>query len=173
MEEVWKDIIGYEGYYQASNLGRIRSLDRYITYVNGRVDLVRGQIKALRVRKDGYLTLNLCKDCKKKTHSVSVLVYEAFKGKRTKGMHVCHNDSNPLNNKLDNLREDTPAGNFFDKIANGTTARGERQGAHKLSVSQVMSIRSDPRPQRIIAAEYGVSQGHISRIKRRAEWRHF
>lgn len=171
MEE-WRDVLGYEGYYQASSEGRIRSLDRYCYYVNGRVDFIKGQIKSQRPRKDGYMQVNLCRDSKKVCLAVHQVIWEAFKGKRTKGMHICHNNSQCQDNRIENLREDTCAGNFRDKIENGTSPRGENQGSHKLTAEQILAIRADPRQQKTIAKEYGIRQGHVSRIKRRAAWAH-
>lgn len=165
MEE-WRDIAGYEGIYQVSSLGRVRSLDREIHYINGRIDVRKGQIKSQRPRKDGYMQVNLCRESVKVCVPVQYLVFEAFHGKRDKSLDVCHRDGNRANNEKNNLRQDTRKGNFSDMVEHGTRCRGERHGTHKLTREQVIAIRADNRTQRAIAMDYGVAQAHIGRIKR-------
>lgn len=96
MEE-WKDIVGYEGLYQASNLGRVRSLDYHRT----------GKVRIMRPSNGGtnksYLHIGLTKDKKLKTISVHRLVWEAFNGPIPEGYEINHLDENGLNNKLSNL----------------------------------------------------------------------
>jgi hypothetical protein len=87
-------------------------------------------------------------------------------------MECCHNDGNPNNNHLSNLRWDTSKNNHADKVRHGTTNRGERCGTAKLTQSQVDEIRQDNRLQRLIAADYGVHQNTISRIKNGKRWTH-
>lgn len=100
------------------------------------------------------------------------LVLRAFKGECPDGMEGCHNDGDPGNNHIDNLRWDTPANNHADKIAHGTTNRGERCGTAKLTLEQVRAIRKDTRLCRIIAAELGVRATAISRIRAGTRWQH-
>ena len=97
---------------------------------------------------------------------------EAFVGLRPQGMECCHNDGNPQNNHLSNLRWDTSKNNHADKVKHGTTNRGEQCGTAKLTLEQVRAIRQDDRLQRIIAAEYGVRDNTISRIKSGKRWAH-
>jgi len=54
MEEIWKDVIEYEGYYQVSNLGRVRSLDREIKHPTGKINMRYGHVMKLRINKSGY-----------------------------------------------------------------------------------------------------------------------
>lgn len=77
MEEIWKDVKGYEGLYQVSNLGNVKSLDKY---VNGRNSkrLVKGRILSLFDDKDGYKLVNLYKNKKIKQFRVHILVAQAF-----------------------------------------------------------------------------------------------
>ena len=77
MEE-WKDIEGYEGLYQVSNEGRIRSLDRYVNNYWGTKQFVRGRIMISTPNKNGYLNVTLCKNGKPKRFYVHRLVAEAF-----------------------------------------------------------------------------------------------
>ena len=100
--EIWKDIPDYEGYYQASDLGNIRGLDRVIINSFGRQKTIKGEIIKPVVGKDGYLKLNLAKGGKKATFRVHRLVMMAFYGKSD--LVVDHINSNILDNKLENLR---------------------------------------------------------------------
>lgn len=93
--EVWKDIPEYEGLYQASNFGRIKSLRR------GK-ELILSSCKDKR----GYLRLGLYKNDKQKQFFIHQLVAMAFKGHKPDGTHrieVDHKDNNKLNNRADNL----------------------------------------------------------------------
>jgi len=82
MEEIWKDITGYEGLYQVSNLGRVRSLDRYIERMNrwGKLQkqLIRGKILSPGSDKDKYLSASLSKNKVTSYISVHRLVATAF-----------------------------------------------------------------------------------------------
>jgi predicted secreted protein len=99
-------------------------------------------------------------------------VLTAFVGPRPKGLQCCHNDGNPWNNKLENLRWDTAQSNQRDRAKHGTSNRGERCASAKLTETQVAAIRADARLQREIAADYGVKENTISRIKSGKRWAH-
>lgn len=105
MKEIWKDVIGYEGYYQVSNLGRFRSLDRKITRSDGMTYLKKGEIKTGTKNKDGYLAIKLCKDGSYKSACIHRLVAEVF----VENDDIClktevnHIDTNRANNRADNL----------------------------------------------------------------------
>ena len=158
--EQWLDVVGFEGIYQVSNFGRIRSVKT-------------GKIKEQTVQdNDNRPYLGLWKNNKQKICRPHKLVMEAFVGIRPQGMECCHNDGNPQNNHLSNLRWDTPKNNHADKVKHGTTNRGEQCGTAKLTLEQVRAIRQDDRLQRIIAVEYGVRDNTISRIKSGKRWTH-
>lgn len=88
--EIWRDIKGYEGLYQVSNEGKVKSLKRKI-------------ILKQQTIKCGYLRVNLWKNGKCKHKIVSVLVYETFIGDIPENMQVNHIDENKSNNKIENL----------------------------------------------------------------------
>lgn len=102
MVEVWKDIPGYEGCYQASNLGRIKSLDRDV-YRGGIIKHISGCMMSLRETDDGRIKVDLRKDGFKKTFKVHRLVALAFLPNPDNLREVNHKDENPKNNRLDNL----------------------------------------------------------------------
>ena len=158
--EKWQDVIGFEGIYKVSDQGNV-------------VNIITQKYKAQCVnKKENRPYLALWKNNKCKIVKPHRLVLEAFVGKCPQGMEGCHNDGNPFNNHLSNLRWDTPKNNHADKIRHGTTNRGERCGTAKLTLEQVRAIREDTRLQRIIAKEYNIAESMISRIKNRVRWQH-
>lgn len=159
MEE-WRDIVGFEGLYKVSNFGNI------MTVKTGKIK------KPTCDKKDNRLAVLLWKENKCKLIRVHRAVIIAFKGAAPEGMECCHNDGNNQNNHIDNLRWDTPQNNQLDRIKHGTSNRGERCAASKLTVEQVFEIREDNRPHKEIAAQYNIRQSQVSRIKNRLRWSH-
>lgn len=114
-EELWLPIRGYEGLYEVSSLGRVRSLDREIEHPTAGIVHRKGKVLAQNpLNKDGYLGVGLNKGGTKKKRSVHTLVLEAFVGPRPEGQQACHNDGNNTNNRVENLRWDTPRENVAD-----------------------------------------------------------
>lgn len=105
-KEIWKDIKNYEGYYQVSNLGRIKSVDRYINQYNGynySTRIYKGKILKFSIGTRGYLKVVLQKERKVKTYNVHRLVAEAFIPNPNNLPQVNHIDENKLNNNINNL----------------------------------------------------------------------
>ena len=100
--EEWKPIKNNEGLYDASNFGRIRSLDRWTKNRRGKY-IQKGRILKPGKNSKGYMTVILCKDRKKKTFLVHRLVYDAFNGKIPEGMQVNHINEIKTDNSLWNL----------------------------------------------------------------------
>lgn len=92
MNEIWKDIEEYEGIYQVSNLGRVKSLKF------GKEKIIKGRNNSM-----GYLYVALCKEGKIKYFRVHRLVASAFIPNSNNLFEVNHKDENPLNNRIDNL----------------------------------------------------------------------
>lgn len=99
MNEIWKDIPNYEGLYQSSNFGKIKSLERF--NYKGHHNLER--VLKPTLCKNGYLYVNLCKDKKVKVLAVHKLVALTFLKNKNNYKCVNHIDGNKLNNKVDNL----------------------------------------------------------------------
>ena len=117
--EEWRAIPGWEGYYEASSAGRLRSLDRFVPVKSSKPRRVRGRVLKPRMHK-GYLITNLVRDGRLRTRSVHQLVIAAFKGLPREGMVTRHLDGNALNNAIENLEYGTPSENVQDSIAHGT-----------------------------------------------------
>ncbi len=102
MLEIWKDIDGYEDLYQVSNLGMVKSLERY-KQNHGKLQLIPEKIKLKRLDQQGYELVDLYRDNKQKTIRVHRLVAEAFISNYGNKDTVNHIDGNKTNNKADNL----------------------------------------------------------------------
>lgn len=116
MEEIWKDIKGYEGYYQVSTLGNIRSIDRTVKQPHCKdpnkfqYNHYKGQLLKCHKINSGYLVISLTKNHKAKKFLVHRLVAETFLEPKL-GKQVNHKDENKLNNVLSNLEWCTPSYN--------------------------------------------------------------
>lgn len=103
MQEIWKDIEGYEGFYQVSNKGRIKSLDRLVRSKCGSTQLKRGKVLKPQNTRDGYLQVTLSKYSKLKTYKIHQLVGKAFLLNPNNYVEINHKDENTLNNDFRNL----------------------------------------------------------------------
>lgn len=106
MEEIWKDIKDYEGYYQVSNLGRVKSLDRYVVCKNGKTQFKKGVMFSICYNKRvNVYEVHLNKDNIRKCFKVHRLVAEAFvpNDDPINKTTVNHKDGNRANNRSDNL----------------------------------------------------------------------
>lgn len=104
MTEEWRDIPGYENLYQASNLGRIRSVERYIERADGYKNHIMPRVlKQKKNNSNNYLLVNLHKDKKPKRYLVHRLIAITFIPNPHNLPQVNHKDENPQNNKVSNL----------------------------------------------------------------------
>lgn len=101
--EEWKDIPGFEGLYQASNLGRVKSLKRFRKGENDCLVSVKERILKPQLNHRGYYRVALCKNSKLKAYRVNRLVYEAFNGSIPEGLQVNHINEIKTDNRLENL----------------------------------------------------------------------
>jgi hypothetical protein len=116
MEEIWKDIPEYEGLYQVSNLGRVKSLPKeWILGRNGAIQRHSGMILKQGVVKDGYLMVVLSKNIKRRGFYVHQLVAMAFLGHKPNGFKIIvdHINDNPADNRVENLQIVTQRYNVY------------------------------------------------------------
>jgi hypothetical protein len=165
--ETWLAIPGYEGIYEASTEGRIRSLDRLVEHgLRNAKRKVKGRVLKANPGNHGYPAVNLYKEGTAKFICVHRLIMLTFVGPCPEGLEVAHSDGNRLNARIGNLRYATRSENMQDAIRHGTAPVGYRCGQAKLTREQVSAIRMDTRVQRVIAKDYGVSDGAICLIKK-------
>ena len=121
--EIWKDIPDYEGIYQVSNLGNVKSLSR--TFLRENKMLINWKERPLKpsMSSNGKLTVNLYKDKKGKLFQVHQLVAMAFLNHKPNGLKwvVDHIDNNPINNKLENLQIITQRENSSKDVRKGSS----------------------------------------------------
>lgn len=118
MKEIWKDIENYEGIYQVSNLGRVRSLTRKVICKGGQ-RTTKGKILKPTVSRNLYLTVDLRQHQKHKTQLVHRLVAQAFIPNPKKYSIINHRDNNPQNNIVTNLEWCTQSYNVKYGYSNG------------------------------------------------------
>lgn len=119
MECEWRPVLGYEGLYEVSDSGNVRSIERQVEDSNGIVRLRQGRI--LRGYFDGArVRVRLSRLGVVTERKVHRLVLDAFVGPRPTGMECCHNDGDPTNNHVSNLRWDTKSANCLDSVQHGT-----------------------------------------------------
>lgn len=111
MEEIWQNIEGFEGIYQVSNQGNVRSLDRMVEHSNKVLRLYKGKTLTLKTDKYGYKRVGLSYNGNVTYYQVHRLVYETFCGKIPEGMQVNHINEDKTDNRLCNLNLMTPKEN--------------------------------------------------------------
>jgi hypothetical protein len=165
--EEWRAIPGYEGLYEASSHGRIRTL----RFRNGCRNVLLAEPRQLRLcMANRYLIVGLYDVAKRRrTALVHVAVAAAFHGPRPPGMQAAHLDGNKLNNCAANIGYATPRENTQHKKTHLTQPRGERCYNCKLTDADVEEIRRIWRPRSdtgttALARRYGVWPGTISAV---------
>lgn len=170
MEQEWRDVIGYEGYYQVSNVGQVRRSKQSSGAKAGHI------LSQTVNRQTGYLMVGMSKNGRMRGHYVHVLVAEAFIYPRPIGMQVNHKDGNKTNNVINNLEYLTPSENTLHAYANGLIrhAVGEEIPTTRLNPGKVHTIRKllKTHSQAEIARMYGVHQSSISDIATKVTWKH-
>lgn len=170
-QEEWRAIPGFEG-YEASNFGRIRSIDRICITdrcPNGRFR--RGYILRHRITKDGYARLEVAG----KMASVHRLIAVTFIGPIPSDRQINHKDGVKLNNRPGNLEIVTGGENIKHAFNTGLKKppRGELSGLSKITVESAKRIREiTGRSVRDIAAEFGISNQQVSKIRTGKRWAH-
>jgi len=129
--ERWRPIPGFEGYYEASDQGRIRSLDRVVERTNNSPMRLKGKILSAQLRKNtGYYVVGLSRDSKPKDWYVHRLVLMAFVGMPQPGQEACHGNDVRTDNRLANLRWDSHAENVRDAVTRQRMRSHNREKTH-------------------------------------------
>jgi len=169
--ENWKPVLGWELFYEISDLGNVRSIQRTGRTNYGERIYGGFAVKSFMTRP-GYLAVNLTCKGKRKQFHVHRLVLESFAGLPEVGHECCHNNGIRTDNRLENLRWDTRKNNHLDKKLHGTWQVGEKSGTSKLKNPDVVFIRESNKPYKELAEFFGVSKNTIERIKNNRSWTH-
>ena len=163
MSKQWRDVVGYEGRYQVSDRGEVRSLGR-IAWNGNSWHRLQGRVLRPNVLPKGYLSVCLCKNGRPKRTYVHHLVLQAFVGPCPVGMEACHSPNRDVSdNRLTNLRWDTPSLNNLDKRQHGTSTLGiamvwgEKVHTAVLTEAQAVKVRE-------MWAGGGYTVAHLARV---------
>lgn len=173
--EIWKDLPGYECLYQVSSRGQIRSKDRvvygYMTIRNKDTKRRLSSVTLKQSKAHGYSYVTLSKDGRHKKIRIHKAVLLAFVGPCPGELFACHNNGIKDDNRIENLRYDTPKSNSFDRVVHGTHVEGERIGTSKLKEWQVKEIR-ECKTNKEARDRFGVSKATVYQIQNGIRWKH-
>jgi hypothetical protein len=175
--EIWKDIEGYEGIYQISNFGRVKSLKRITTGKNGGKYKSIEKIMIPEILNGGHLRISLFKNGYKR-HLVHRLVAIAFIPNPDNLPFINHINNNPSHNFLENLEWCTPKQNSAHMVKHDRQAKGEKNGDSKLKDGDIKWIKANyvrgnkNFDMNNIAKKFNVHPSTISLIISNKTWKH-
>lgn len=129
-QEQWLPVPGWEDYYEVSDHGRVRSLDRMIHPRGAAPYRKPGRVLKLSPSKSGHMRAIFTLNGEAEIHYVHRLVLTAFIGQCPDGMEACHWNDNPADNRLVNLRWATRSENMYDRTRNGIDNNGTKNATH-------------------------------------------
>mgnify|MGYP000975234228 CR=1 FL=1 len=163
INEIWKDIEGYEGLYRVSDKGRVRSINRTDRIGRFKKGII---LKQCYDGRKNYLHVTLCKNGKLKSVQVHTLVAQAFVDNSLGYKEINHIDENKTNNSAQNLEWCTRSyNNCFGSRKSSWC--GQNNPRSKLSIEEVRQIRLKRKSGyklEVIASEYDISISHVSNI---------
>lgn len=155
-KEIWKDIPNYEGLYQVSNLGRIKSLERIDALGNRRKE----KILKPQISNNGYYRVQLCKNSKVRFYLVHRLVWIAFNGQISESIQVNHINEIKTDNRLENLNLMTCKENINYGSRNERVSKKLSKVVLQFTLDNILIKEYHNTMQ--VARENGFNQGHIS-----------
>lgn len=177
MDEKWLPVVGYEGLYEISDLGRVRTLGRSGTY-KGRWGTMKmtfpAKVMTASTTPAGYKYVALKRPNEKTVKClVHRLVLRAFAGEFPADQpQVNHKDGDKANNRLENLEFVSCLENLRHCIDTLGKKRGEGSGTAKVTEAQVRAIRVDTRILREVAEDYGITLQAVWLIRKGRNWAH-
>jgi hypothetical protein len=176
MTEQWRSVVGYEGLYEVSNLGRVRGVARRVWNKGGRAphwQRVQGGVKTPWLGGP-YPLIRLCKDGIKFTVPIYRLVAEAFLGSPPSAQYeVCHREGVIAGENVGNLYWGTRKENMADAVRHGSTRRAALK-ISKLSLADVAYIRAQRNggmKLKLLAKQFNISIPNVSMIARGVTWK--
>ena len=145
MKEIWKAVLGYEGYYEVSNMGNVKSVDRVVVNKLGYSSKRKGKIIKLGVNSMGYYVIDLCKYSVRDRRLVHRLVAKHYMEnfEAVPNLEVDHIDQNPKNNLIENLRMSTHSQNL---INTGLATKMKSKGVTRVDGKWLAKIMKDYKP---------------------------
>ncbi len=177
VEEIWENIDGFNGKYQVSNFGKVKSLDR-IEETRGSTRTRNGRVLKLAISKNGYSRVCIVDYSNQKFACVHRLVAQAFIPNPDNKPQVNHINGIKTDNRVENLEWNTRSENQRHSIRTGlkVTPRGDKSILSKLKESEVVEIRRLLKEtnlmQREIAAKFNIHRSNVSAIKHNKCWTH-
>ena len=177
MKEEWRSIQKYEGHYEVSSLGRIKSLGITTVSKEGRKYTRKERILKIGYGNTGYANVALLKDGVQTTYKVHRLVAEAFIDNVECKKTVNHNDGDKSNNSVPNLQWSTYKEQMEHAIIEGLSdLKGESNNSSKLTTEEVLDIRdlysTGNYTQVSLSDMFNVAPSTISNIVKRKRWNH-
>lgn len=178
MQEIWKEVEGYAGLYEVSNLGRVRGVAREVRVRNRQHDTakIRERMLSMKISNCGYLMCCLSKNGVDKRVVVHRLVAKAFLPHSHKKNCVNHINGVKTDNRQDNLEWVTNKENMSHAARMGLVASGESNGNSKLDKKTVLKIRASHIPRVVtfdmLAKKYNITKYTIAAIIQRKIWKH-
>lgn len=169
--EIWRSVPGYEGHYEVSNLGRLRSIARVVPHALYGQRKIPDKVRAPTVSKTAC-SINLSLNGQNKMWLMHHLVLLAFCGPRPKELDTRHLDGDFTNNALYNIVYGTRKENVTDALRHGTATVGKNNGRARLTEDDVRRIRRliGKYTMTRIAKHYGVGLTTIHHIKSGTTW---
>lgn len=166
----WRAVVGYEGLYEVSDVGQVRSVDRVVINRGFSHRLKGRELKQVLSR--GYPSVMLSKGGKTRRWQIHLLVAKTFVPGT--GEVVRHRNGVKTDARAENLEWGTQTENMADRIRHGTSNRGERHGNAKLTREQIAAIKVEYArggiSQRVLGLKYGVRQTTVLKIVRGQRW---
>lgn len=172
VKEIWEDVVGYEGLYKVSNLGRIKSIDAIIDHPRGMKYTIRGKLRSSHINRRGYECIGI-----HGTKTVHRIVATAFIPNPENKPHVNHKNGIKTDNSVENLEWCTQSENVIHAFANGFAKPmiGVKARTAKLDDLQVKTIKlclMDGMKHKLLSKYFGVGRRAITDINLGITWKH-
>lgn len=164
IEEIWLPLVGYEIYYEVSNLGRIRSFDREVNTKNNSTQIRQGKVLKQYLTHNGYLRVVVTKGNKRKSNPVHRLIANTFIPNPENKPEINHKDGYKTNNVITNLEWVTRKENMIHAVNTGLVIAPK--AVRKLTpeiIKHAKELREEGRSYKNIGLIYGVSKQTMNR----------
>lgn len=167
MNEVWRPVVGFEGFYEVSSFGRVRSVDRRVPCAGGKTRQLKGKLLASKLNAKGYPRVPLCKNNKSGSVLVHRLVAMAFVDNHLSLPCINHKNGDKTDNRPDNLEWCTHRQNSQHALASGLYKVGEKHHGSKHTRDQALMVLGALRcgvRHPVIIGQFGVTQHFVTSI---------